>query len=236
MSSETPELLRDGGGWQIWSKPSGFTVHNEPPSLADFLSGKGMNASFVNRLDKETSGLVVTARDPATHARLQGLWQAPTTRKFYIGLHRKPRASVPEDIWWEDSLTDRSEGRKNPRGIASDRVPARTRFRRLAETAHLILSAVEIETGRQHQIRKHAAIHGVELIGDERYGDPKYLGNLRRHLPFLRLGLHAAGLLWIPEGKQEVVFSPLPDFFSEAFPDAQIHVRAFLDSANLSGL
>ena len=207
--------------FDVWDKPNGVSTHNEAPSLLEMIQAQHPGpAHFLNRLDAETSGLVVTISKADKVKSYQELWQNESTQKIYVGLHRRPQDFKPEARVWDWALTDKSEGRKNPQGVSKDRVPCRTKFFPLLESRHLIFSALVLETGRQHQIRKHAALAKCELVGDSRYGDPKYNQNLTKHIADLRLGLHASALIWAPQGTRQVLQSPLPAFFETNLPGA----------------
>ena len=222
-----PRLVRETPDWQAWDKPEGYTVHNESPSMQEFFKTALPRADIhcLNRLDRETSGLVLVTTSAAPIARLQKVWQAESTQKVYVGIHRRPRDFKMQDQLWSQALTDKSEGRKNPQGLAKDRVACTTRFTPIAETEHLVLSLLTLESGRQHQIRKHSALNRLELIGDTRYGDPKYLERLKTHLSPLRLALHATFLQWCPQDTVEILCTEPPDFFRTVFPDVHTKVR-----------
>ncbi|MFN7730101.1 MAG: pseudouridine synthase family protein [Bdellovibrio sp.] len=217
--------------FDVWDKPTGMSTHNEAPSLLEMIQAQHSRpAHFLNRLDAETSGLVITIRSSDKVKAYQKLWQSESTQKIYVGLHRRPQDFTPEARVWDWALTDKSEGRKNPQGLSKDRVPCWTKMCPLLESRHLIFSAMILETGRQHQIRKHAAIAKCELVGDSRYGDPKYNQNLAKHVADLRLGLHAAALIWAPRGTTQVLQSPLPPFFESNLPGATTRWTEFLAS------
>lgn len=211
--------------FDVWDKPNTMSTHNEEPSLqAEIQKIQAGPVNFLNRLDAVTSGLVVTVRDPAKMKAYQELWQDASTRKIYLGLHRRPNGFEMRPQVWDQPLTDKTEGRKNPQGLSKDRVPSRTIFTPLMETRYFVLSALVLESGRQHQIRKHAALARCEIIGDFRYGDSKYLGSLNRYVPDLRLGLHAVALHWKPGP----VLAPIPEFFEKNMPGARAAFAAFL--------
>ena len=60
-------VLEDNAFFIVLNKPEGVSVHNEKPSLLDWLTERKLPVNFVNRLDAQTSGLVVVARDPKFH-------------------------------------------------------------------------------------------------------------------------------------------------------------------------
>ncbi len=224
----SPQLLQSGLGWEAWYKPEYMTVHNESPSLLEYFKEHHPNKEthFLNRLDRDTSGIVIVVTDPSRMVSLQATWQSEDTQKIYVGMHRRFRDYVFEPQTWEDPISDKAEGRKNPQGLTDQRVAARTRMTPVAETLHNVLSVLQLDTGRQHQIRKHASLHRMELVGDTRYGDLKYYASLKKHVGPLRLGLHAIYLRWNPDSTPVVVNSPLPEFFTAIFPEAETKVAA----------
>ena len=232
-STEEIKFLAQGLSWKAWDKPTGVSVHNEAPSMLDLLKKANPNANFhfLNRLDRETSGIVVTTENAETVQNLQKVWMQPETLKIYVGLHRKGKKEVllKPQIWTE-RLTDQAEGRKNPQGISANRIDCKTEMIPLIVGEHLVFSALILHTGRQHQIRRHSVLHGLELIGDKRYGDSDYFRKMSQRFANLRLGLHAAALFWKPEEKQLLIRAVLPAFYQEVFPDSESKLEIFLES------
>lgn len=212
--------------WVI-DKPAGVTVHNESPSLKDSLDPLLSNYHFLNRLDRETSGLVLVSLDDH-HQKMQEAWQKEQTRKVYFALHRSHRAEQKPLQDWKEPLTDKSEGHKNPQGLSAQRLPCHSRFHLLDQNKYFILSAIEIMTGRQHQIRKHAALHNLELIGDTRYGEAKFQKKLATIYPDFRLMLHCGQIELAIENKS-MLTSKLPPEFEALFPGATDKAQSFLD-------
>ena len=226
-------MITEGSTWTAWDKAAGLSVHNESPSLLDELKKLKPNSEFhfLNRLDRETSGIVITTAKASAVADLQKVWLQPETKKIYVGIHRRGKKEIPlKTQIWSERLTDQAEGRKNPQGISANRIECSTEMTPLLVGEHLVLSAILLKTGRQHQIRRHSVLHGLELIGDKRYGDTSYLRKLSVRLPHLRLGLHAAALLWTPEQRPLRVVCPLPSLFLELFPEAQTKIENYLAS------
>lgn len=215
------ELVFENADIEVWDKPSGWSTHNEPPSLQEFLTQRSSGPlHFLNRLDAETSGLVVLVKKAERVSFYQDIWQQAGTRKIYWGLHRRPRDFKMQPQDWHWPLSDKSDGYKNPQGLAKDRVACSTHFVPISETRHLIFSALILETGRQHQIRKHSCVAGCELIGDKRYGEAAYNRKLSAHIPDLRLGLHCAALVWTVPDSPQILSTKAPPFFEKLIPDA----------------
>jgi len=93
---------------------------------------------------------------------------------------------------WDAALSDKAEGRKNPQGLLKDRKPCSTDFEVLERNKYFTLVQCEIHTGRQHQIRKHAAFAGHSIVGDPRYNEPNYNTKIASVYETDRLFLHAS--------------------------------------------
>jgi RluA family pseudouridine synthase len=158
------------------NKPAGLSVHNneDPENVLSLLKKSQKLSSLfpVHRLDKETSGIQIMALNEKAAKHLAEQFQTRTVEKIYIGITRGLLKEL-EGIW-RQPLTDKAEGRKNPQGIAKERVTAETRFRVIKSSKYFSEIEFHLITGRQHQIRKHCALANHALVGDPRYGDPKY--------------------------------------------------------------
>ena len=178
-------------------KPCGMVVHpaagNESGTLVnallfhlDNLSGIGgeMRPGIVHRLDKDTSGLMLVAKDDATHAALSQQLADRQMEKHYramvYGKMKEPKGVIEKPIG--RSKTDRKKMAVDPQGRW-----AKTEWRVLREYPDRTLLDVHIITGRTHQIRVHTASIGHPVLGDPLYGH-------KRMPPAPRLMLHAYSL------------------------------------------
>ena len=155
---------------------------------------------IVHRLDKETSGLMVFAKTPEAKATLQSGWETVTKRYEAVVEGR-----LQQDAGVLDSHLDETSPFRVHSAPASARTRhAITRYRVLARAAKRTLVALELETGRRHQIRVQLADLGHPIIGDEKYG--------AKTNPAARLALHACGLSFPhPVTGEAMKFeSPLP--------------------------
>ncbi len=185
------QILDENNFFYTIHKPAGFSVHNETPSVLEFIKKLGKPDHFVNRLDLETSGLMIIVKDPKYHAPLsESLSHGIKTYRALLRGEVKDKTTLV----WDRPLTDKSEGRKNPQGATKDRVPCRTEVRILRKNKYLTEVFAEIKTGRQHQIRKHAALANHPIVGDKRYNDPKYNEKIFKMFSSERLFLHAEQL------------------------------------------
>lgn len=193
MPDNEIQILAENESFLVISKPAGLSVHNNSPSLSDFLTAKKKPLHFVNRLDLETSGLMVIAQKPELHAPLAKSLELGT--KTYRALLRGGWKPVEKTVW-NLPLTDKAEGRDKPQGKSADRVAAESRVTVLRTNNYLTEAHVEILTGRQHQIRKHAALARHAIVGDPRYNEPKYNQRIVSIYKETRMFLHAEKLVF----------------------------------------
>jgi RluA family pseudouridine synthase len=172
----------------------------------------------VHRLDSGCSGVVVFAKDAATHQRLSLAFQERTVDKTYIAIVRgrvpwretiADFALVPDGNKKHQTIVDRYRGKK-----------ALTRFQCLcAGRTASVVRAFPL-TGRQHQIRVHLARLGYPIVGDALYGSPKplllsevkpsYKGDRYEERPLVaRLALHSTRLI-LPAPNALTLEAPIP--------------------------
>jgi 23S rRNA pseudouridine1911/1915/1917 synthase len=217
----------------VIDKPAGMMVHagagaTEAGTLVNALlhryrtlssTGGDLRPGIVHRLDKQTSGLIIVARNDATHARLSEMFSERALRKTYIALvhgHLKAdkgtiNAPIARDAVRRTRMTTRREDG------ARTAVSHYTVERRIASAwGKFTLVRVRIETGRTHQIRVHLASLGHPVVGDTVYGAPARLkGPEDLHLD--RNFLHAAELEFAHPvtGKGLHLMAPLPEELTE---------------------
>lgn len=180
----------------------------------------------MNRLDRETSGLVLLSRNKETSSTLGKMGMARKIQKSYFALvSGKP----PEKGEIEQPILRRADIEPSPTYVQQivhpDGKHASTRFRTLETRYHrdnpISLVEVELLTGRMHQIRVHFQHIGFPVIGDKLYGpDMEYYLQVHRNgwddsmlegLLLRRQALHAHRLAFEWKGESIEVTSPLPD-------------------------
>ena len=179
----------------VVEKPAGLVVHPAPshrgPTLVDELAeilGGGADPErpgIVHRLDKETSGLLVVARDDETHAALQELVRRREVERVYLALAEGRLASRTGTIDAPIGRASKQRHRMAVSGAASR--AARTHFEVLELLGADSYLEAKLETGRTHQIRAHFGAIGHPLVGDTTYGGSERHGLRRQFLHAHRL-------------------------------------------------
>ncbi len=200
----------------VIDKPSGMVVHPgagvergtlvnallfHRPEIANVGSDK--RPGIVHRLDKETSGVMVVAKNDFAYHFLQKEFKERRVKKEYIAI-------VKCNLKKMKGVIELPIGRdKNDRKKISSRTKkpreAFTEYELIREKGNLKILSVRPRTGRTHQIRVHLKSMGCPILGDREYGGPSYK----------RLALHSYSLSFIhPSAGKEVKFvSPLPEDF-----------------------
>lgn len=186
------QILEENEFFLILNKAPGTSIHNESPSLVEFLTKNKKPLHFVNRIDRETSGLVMVAKRGDYHDLLHHSLE--DGHKTYRALLRGPWKKAEKKVIWSWALTDKAEGRKNPKGLAADRIPCESHVQLVRSNDYFSEVTVELFTGRQHQIRKHSAIWGQAIVGDNRYNDKSYNERMATRYNEKRMWLHAEKL------------------------------------------
>ncbi|MET0364485.1 MAG: RluA family pseudouridine synthase [Sphingobium sp.] len=183
------------------------------------LSGIGGVArpGIVHRIDKDTSGLLVVAKNDRTHEGLAQQFKAHSIDRLYAAIvYGAPvPAAGTVDAWVGRSDTDRKRMAVHREGRGKRAV---THYRVMQPLRGASLIECRLETGRTHQVRVHMTHIGHPLIGDPLYSrDRKGFKSILETLGFKRQALHAKRLGFIHPGTQNpLVFdSPLPDDMQE---------------------
>lgn len=204
-----------------FNKPSGLSsqggrirAHTLDDLLWAFARSNGKRPRLVHRLDRDTSGVILTAKTQPAAGFLGKALQAKKFRKTYLAL--VGGAPEPAASMIDAPLVRQEIGRESYMRVCAPDAPgalaAQSRYRTLAATDEAALVELEPLTGRMHQLRVHMASIGRPLIGDARYGGALTLAGR----PAGRLMLHAARLSFPhPEGRTRTVEAPVPADFRD---------------------
>ena len=205
---EDPRLL-------VLDKPAGVAVHGGSGVSSGVIEALRAlrpeeSLELVHRLDRDTSGCLLVARDTPTLRVLHALLREDGLEKRYLAL-LKGRWELGEKRIDVPLRTDtRVGGERTVRADASGK-PSTSRFRPVQFFGRVAtLMEVELDTGRTHQIRVHAAHAGHPVAGDAKYGDETFNHELRE-LGLRRMFLHASSVSFAwPQGGEFSVNTPLP--------------------------
>ncbi|HAX17971.1 MAG TPA: RluA family pseudouridine synthase [Actinobacteria bacterium] len=187
------------------SKPPGMVVHPAPGNKSGTLlnavlfhndkvdSVKNVRSGIVHRLDKDTSGIILIAKDFQSHESLSRLFRERKIRKTYIAL---VLGSFKEKTGLIDIPISRSKKNRKMMDVAADGRKSETEFRVLKNFNSCSLIEVYPKTGRTHQIRVHLSHIGHPLIGDKTYGN-KETEMIAESIGIRRHFLHASGINFI---------------------------------------
>lgn len=170
----------------------GHYVHTLANAVVYEWKERGEQFRFrpVHRLDQETSGLIVIAKNPYVHQQLSMQIQAGRMEREYEAIvHGQP----PEQEGTIDAPIGRSPTEPHRRIVTPDGYPAVTHYRTVQRYPEAAVVRLRLETGRTHQIRVHMHHAGCPLVGDKMYGaDPRALQAQAAALPTIeRQALHA---------------------------------------------
>lgn len=220
------------------NKPAGLLVHpvptqsktaDQPPTLTDWLIKRYPETKnvgddpenrpgIIHRLDKETSGVIIIARNQKTFAYLKNLFQTSQIKKTYLGLvwgKIKPKSgTINKPIGLKSGTTKRTVAIKNAKMVKE----AITDYEVKKYFTKYSLLEIHPRTGRTHQIRVHLNAIGHPIVGDSLYGKKPMPSGLTRQF------LHAASIeLNLPDNGRIKLEASLPDdlglFLKSAEPE-----------------
>lgn len=225
-------IVAESSGWLIVDKPAGLVCHPTKDGETSSLIGRvrlhlgHAEGRLVNRLDRETSGLVVVAKNRDVARDLGRLFAGDGVEKSYVAI---VHGRLPEDGLLVSAPLGRDEASAVAikDGVRADGAVAETRVRRVEvftrSEGTFSVAEVTPRTGRKHQIRIHLAHAGFPIVGDKIYGDDetRYLrlvrGALteadRQALVLPHHALHAAQLACTVDGQRHKWEAPPPELF-----------------------
>jgi RluA family pseudouridine synthase len=190
-------------------------VHTLDELLFAFAKASGNRPRLVHRLDRDTSGVILTAKTKPAAAFLGKALMGRRVEKTYLAIVA-PGAPDPREGLIELPLRRDEQGREAFMRVCAadhpDAETARTRYRALAASGTAALVELRPESGRMHQLRVHMAAVGRPIVGDARYGGALVLDGA----PVKRLMLHAAAIAFPhPTGGRMRLGAEAPNDFNE---------------------
>ncbi|HSF57721.1 MAG TPA: RluA family pseudouridine synthase [Candidatus Binatia bacterium] len=191
----------------VINKPAGIAVHEgkavlKRNSLLGMLEARyrprGIVPKLVHRLDKDTSGVLVVAKNDAVAKQLEDFFASGKVEKNYlcllVGRLQQNQGTIDLPL----------------PGRAAQAVRALTHFRVVKRFSETTLVQANIATGRMHQIRLHFAHYGHPVVMDDQHGDFSFNKRLRKQWRLRRQFLHASTLAMPYRGKKHSWTAPLP--------------------------
>jgi 23S rRNA pseudouridine1911/1915/1917 synthase len=198
----------------VFDKPPGVVTHPAPGhergtlvnalrAIRPDLQFKNERLGVVHRLDKDTSGLIVVAKNESSRLFLLQQWQERLVVKRYTALLQ---GVVQENAGTVDAPISRDPNNRKRMAVVREGRPAVSHFDVVQRFSDSTLVDIHIETGRTHQIRVHMAFIGHPVVGDTTYGRKRF------SVPVPRQFLHAAYLKFeLPGGRGPLELeTPLP--------------------------
>lgn len=215
--SALPTIVYEDEDFIVINKPEGLlSVESDKESecayaqVFAYLASKDQNARpyILHRIDKETSGVLVFAKNIKLHSMLKMNWNEHVVQREYYAV---VEGQLPKS---EDTLVCYLKENKNNLMYATQDVTGQkavTSYQVLAQNEKYSLVRVEIQTGRKNQIRVQMQAIGNPVVGDDKYGATQN--------PLKRLGLHASALQFVhPVTKELLAFRcPPPAAFRALF-------------------
>jgi len=226
------EILYEDEYLLVVNKPSGLVVHPAPSvkeaTLVDWLIHKGISLStisgeerhgIVHRIDKETTGALVVAKDNKVHEALSLQLQDKSMGRYYLALIDCPLK--------DDTVVDKPIGRNPKNRLKMDVVPdgrsAKTAFVKLLTSEYGVeLIAAKLFTGRTHQIRVHLNTLGRHILGDDLYGFKSKRDKISR------VNLHAYLLYLVHPVSGERM-----EFVAPLFDDMKVYISKNFDQGEV---
>lgn len=215
------DIVYEDADLAVINKPQGMIVHPANNVFEGTLVNallfhikdlSGINGvlrpGIVHRLDKDTAGLLVVAKNDAAHVELQRQIQTKECRRIYLALLE---GVLKQDSGVVDQPIGRSRSDRKKMAVVADGRSAQTHYFVIKRYKNHTLCRFELKTGRTHQIRVHAKFLGHPVVGDKTYGYKNCRWDLSGQLLFAQTLMFTH-----PRTGEAMSFSaPLPDYFQK---------------------
>ena len=212
----------------VIDKPAGVLTHskgvlNDEFTVADFFAAHGAEfakstnrAGIVHRLDRDTSGIIIGAKNDLAAKKMQKQFSDRTTKKTYYaiveGHLKQPKAIIDLPIARNSAAP--STFKVDPKGKS-----AQTKYEVISQSDEYSLVKLQPKTGRTHQLRVHLTYLGHPILGDKVYGNQKTAERMYLHAESLEITIPPANNSH--DSQRKVFNSPLPKEFEEKMKDEQ---------------
>ncbi len=227
-----PEILYDDGGIIAINKPSGVLSHPNPGRTRepvvfhggyDFdtraFDAPGGKIFLLHRLDLETSGVLLAARDSELARRMREMFPAKRIRKLYTALLQGAPREGKKGRWLDHLEKIPGRQRATVQVVRNRKPNAELLFQivRIFPSTRLTLAEIELITGLTHQIRVQAASRHRPILGDSLYGSFKANREMKKRFGLDRMFLHASRVEFRhpSTGKPTIIKAPLPEDLAE---------------------
>jgi len=205
-------ILHENDDFMIINKPAGIAVHSGSKVKNDIISSiksldKYKTVSLVHRLDLNTSGCLILAKNYHAASNLGKIFQSGNVEKNYLSL--LSGSMTGDRIAVDQSITRNKGSRNNSVSISTNGKTALSYITLIKQFKDCCLVDIKIETGRMHQIRVHAKSIDQPVCGDTKYGDVS-INKKMRNYGLKRMFLHSKKLSFFYKGKHDIE-APTPE-------------------------
>ncbi len=227
---ETPEIVYEDKALLVISKPAFMSTHPTGKHLFNcatvfFESSLGHTCHSVHRLDRETSGILLLGKNPKIASILTSQFEQRKVKKCYFFIAKTKNAPNEDSFTAKERLGTKETGLKRvyinnyPENSAEGK-KAETTFKIISRHNGYVLGLAFPHTGRGHQIRVHAKVYGLPLLGDklylgsyelfQRFKDQKATKEDHVKMELPRHALHAMGINLEYESSRKTFIAPIP--------------------------
>ena len=205
-------ILYENEDFMVINKPAGIAVHSGSKISNDIMSSlksleKYKSLSLVHRLDQNTSGCLILAKNYQTASGLGKMFQSGNIEKHYLSLLSGSLSG--DKVAVDQSLKRNRDNHSNSVSVSKDGKEALSYINLIKQYKECCLVDIKIETGRMHQIRVHASSINQPVCGDTKYGNID-VNKKMREFGLKRMFLHSKKISFFYKGKH-IIEAPTPE-------------------------